>query len=1065
MKRTLRVGLMVLLTAVLGVGNAWGERKVWTDGNGVQWKYEEIEPGKTCRIWPKDRNSVSGRVDIPGAVEVEGVSIKVVSIGDYAFYSWSSLTSLTIPAGVTQIELRAFANCIMLNSIEVESGNGSFFADDGVLFTNDKATLACFPAGKKAEEYAIPGSVTAIGGSAFAGCFGLRSVSIPSSVTEIGGGAFEDCNGLRSVSIPSSVTEIGWGAFFGCSGLKRVTLSDSVKSIGRYAFYGCGSLTEVTIPEGVTAIGNYAFSACSSLSEVTIPAGVTKIGSGAFGGCSGLKRVTLPDGVKSIGSYAFQDCKELMEVTIPNSVTEIGRGAFDRCSGLKRVTLPDGVKSIGSDAFQDCKELMEVTIPSSVTAIGDYAFGGCSNLKSIAVESGNEKYCAEDGVLFTKDKTTIICYPSGKVGEYTIPGSVTAIGDYAFYGCNGLNRVTISDGVNAIGIYAFAKCKELTEVNIPRSVKVVAEGTFYGCIGLTEVSLPETMTEIGGSAFEGCRGLKEVTIPIGVTTVGEAAFYYSGLTAVTIPASVTRIGDGAFSNCSDLKSIAVESGNEEYCAADGVLFTKDKKTLICYPGGKAGKYRIYSGVTAIWNSAFKGCGKLEALEVEEGNEKYCAADGVLFTKEMQQLVCYPAGRKAEKYTIPDGVSEIGFAAFYGCRGLSEVIIPIGVTTIAHWAFYDCSGLTRVTIPEGVTEVRLRAFENCKALSEVYWLAGVGCEVGYDVFYKIAKLATLYVRQGEKEAIEIKWELRGYFSDVVEGYVVTLKDADGNRLGEQLVKPNGTADEPQAPARKGFIFKGWYLDGAKYLFTTPVTRDIHLVAQWEADPSAPQPSTYTVSFNANGGAPTPNTQQVAPNGTADEPQAPTRAGFTFKGWYQDGAKYDFTAPVTRDITLVAAWEAVPKYTVSFDAKGGAPTPDAQTVEEGKPAAVPVAPTREGFTFKGWYLDGAKYDFTAPVTRDITLVAVWKKKDDSGTAVESAQLAEVRVVRNPVGEVLELEGMERAVRVEVYSASGVRLYAESLHGAERVEIDARGWASGVYVVRVVASDGAKTLRVMK
>ena len=119
---------------------------------------------------------------------------------------------------------------------------------------------------------------------------------------------------------------------------------------------------------------------------------------------------------------------------------------------------------------------------------------------------------------------------------------------------------------------------------------------------------------------------------------------------------------------------------------------------------------------------------------------------------------------------------------------------------------------------------------------------------------------------------------------------------------------------------------------------------------------------------------------------------------------------------------------------------------------------------------WQLNGVKYKFSTKVTQDITLVAVWKKKEESTpdnpeTAVESVQLAAVRVVRNPVGEALELEGMERAARVEVYSVVGARVHAEALRGEPRVTIDARGWASGLYVVRVVASDGERKLRVVK
>ena len=163
-----------------------------------------------------------------------------------------------------------------------------------------------------------------------------------------------------------------------------------------------------------------------------------------------------------------------------------------------------------------------------------------------------------------------------------------------------------------------------------------------------------------------------------------------------------------------------------------------------------------------------------------------------------------------------------------------------------------------------------------------------------------------------------------------------------------------------------------------------------------------------------------------------------------------------------------------YVVTFlDGEGH--TLGKKLVEEGKAATAPTAPAKEGYIVE-WQFDGKKYNFSEPITHNITLVAVWKKKEESTpstpkdpkdpeTAVESVQLAGVRAVQNPVGEALELEGMEHAARVEVYSVAGARVHAEALRGEPRVAIDARGWESGVYVVRVVASDGERTLRVVK
>ena len=192
--------------------------------------------------------------------------------------------------------------------------------------------------------------------------------------------------------------------------------------------------------------------------------------------------------VTSIGEWAFYGCSGLTSVTIPNSVTSIGKAAFAYCSGLTSVTIPNSVTSIGEVAFDGCSGLTSVTIPNSVTSIGEGAFAVCTGLTSINVASDNSNYCSVDGVLFNKDKTTLIEYPGGKQGAYTIPNSVTSIGETAFYGCTGLTSVTIGNSVTSIGNQAFNKCSGLTSVTIPNSVTSIGEAAFYGCSGLTSVT-------------------------------------------------------------------------------------------------------------------------------------------------------------------------------------------------------------------------------------------------------------------------------------------------------------------------------------------------------------------------------------------------------------------------------------------------------------------------------------------------------------------------------------------------------------------------------------------------
>ena len=451
-----------------------------------------------------------------------------------------------------------------------QNGDGSVMAtlsDDGTLtisgngemkFWNSSYVVAWDSNRKNIKNVIINNGVTSIGNFAFHGCENLINITIPDSVTSRGLCAFSNCTSLTSINVDSNNEKY--------MSDKGVLYTKDKKSLIQYPCKKEG--TEYIIMQGVASIGDYAFEYCRSLTSITIPNSVT-----------------------SIGDSAFKDCRSLTSITIPNSVTSIGGYAFESCSSLTSITIPNSVTSIGDSAFKNCTSLTSITIPNSVTSIGGYAFEFCSSLTSINVDSNNEKYMSDNGVLYTKDKKILIKYPGKKEGtEYLILQGVESIEDYAFYRCTSLTNITIPNSVTSIGQEVFSDCRRLTNITIPNSV-----------------------TSIGSNAFRYCISLTNIVIPSSVTSIGYLAFY----------------------DCESLTSINVDSNNEKYMSDNGVLYTKDKKTLIKYPSKKDGtKYIIMQGVASIGDNAFEFCSSLTSI------------------------------------TIPDSVTSIGDDAFYKCDSLS-----------------------------------------------------------------------------------------------------------------------------------------------------------------------------------------------------------------------------------------------------------------------------------------------------------------------------------------------------------------------------------------------------------
>ena len=293
-----------------------------------------------------------------------------------------------------------------------------------------------------------------------------------------------------------------------------------------------------------------------------------------------IKSIIIKDGVTSIGRYAFYYCKELASISIPDTVTIIRSDAFNGCLGLADITIPKSVTLIGDRAFYNCESLTNIKISDKVTSICNFVFTGCKGLASITVDDNNEYYSNDKfGVLFNKDKTTLIQYPIGNSRiSYTIPNSVTLVDSAAFYNCTVLRELKIPASTRIYNSpYTFYNCTNLETITLTKGTGIMCDygsGNYNGLNPITSFDctpwnssrnnlknlvIEDGVKNIGSYAFCCCKNLSNIEIPDSITSIGKYAFQQCGFETVLIPDSVTTIDVAAFSFCKNLKSITIPS--------------------------------------------------------------------------------------------------------------------------------------------------------------------------------------------------------------------------------------------------------------------------------------------------------------------------------------------------------------------------------------------------------------------------------------------------------------------------------------------------------------------------
>ena len=299
-----------------------------------------------------------------------------------------------------------------------------------------------------------------------------------------------------------------------------------------------------------------------------------------------------------------------------------------------------------------------------------------------------------------------------------------------------------------------------TSVVLPKGLLEIGEGAFSFCSSLKSISLPEGLTRIDDKAFYQCSSLESIRLPEGLKELGKEAFVRcDSLMSAMLPTSLTDISDEAFSNCRSLERIEVDDKSETFCSIDGVLFSKDGKTLVLYPGGKDTKYVVPEGVEKIGKCAFDSCCSLSAVvlpktlvQIDDKAFDNCKSlKSIAFPDGLREIGDYAFSECASlsEITLPDSLTRLGDRAFDVCCYLTSITFSDGLIDIGEFAFSECESLTYVTLPKKLTEIRKGTFWCCTALKSIKLPEGL-LKIGDKAFDGCESLRSISLPEGLTE---------------------------------------------------------------------------------------------------------------------------------------------------------------------------------------------------------------------------------------------------------------------------------------------------------------------------
>ena len=831
----------------------------------------------------------SGDVVVP--VEIDGRP--VVAIGADAFAGNEAITSITIPASVTNIADGAFAGCTGLKTVAVDSLRDDRFA----AFLPDLAETV--------ERVVFLDGVTAIPDNFFEGCTALRSMDIAESVVDIGTNVFEACSALETVV--SNGLEIcdGWvlGMANGAAAPADLAIPEGVRGIAANAFEGEWGIGTLAMPESLRFVGARAFKDCTSLESISVPEGVAKIDREAFRNCTYAQGLALPGTLREIGDGAFANASMLMGATIPDGVVSVGECAFSNCWRMLSVAIPQSMERVGDGAFADCRRVVGVTVPLHVRPMSELFPAAYASLETISISRLDLE--ALEHLEGLESENAIQAYIASR---QMVPE--------VFKGCAALEGIELPAWVRNVSDGALEGCASIASLELPDAVTNVGARACAGMAALESVALPASLVSIGDEAFDGDAGLAALHLPEGLRTIGERAFRgLVPLARAEIPGSVRAIGDGAFAGCASIRAVSIPGDAGTVAAAFPDCYADIVSATVVAEDGSPGELAPPNLMAGL----FAGCAALTSVELptelaEIGAEAFADCTSLA------------------EVGIPAAVTNLGERAFAGCGTLSSIALPKSLEELRDGTFAGCASIAEIVVPESVRRFGNGIFSGCTLLRSVRF---VGNAPDYGTadggpYAGVPAGAKSYVANGSKgwDGIATSMALPEYWpADTTyeiafwtPNRCAVSFDANYEGAGEpaEVEQVTGTSYVlPPNPVRLGARFDGWWTapeNGARITASTQVTatRPHTFYAHWTMN-------RYYVHFDANGGSGTAEPVEMTVGTPAALPPCPfAKVAHDFAGWatepggevvYADGAQVaDLAYAQNAAVTLYAVWRS-------------------------------------------------------------------------------------------------------------------------------------------------------------